>query len=189
MNGSRENQSSTYVQSAIAHIGIENVKRISLTRGLSVIIDSEDFDELSKYKWYACKKRNLFYAYRDKMINKQKIHIPMHRQIMQLHSGDKAICDHINRNTLDNRKANLRIVTHSLNQYNCVMIRKNNTTGYRGITFHRKLGKWIAQIRVNNKHIYIGVFTSKEEAAKAYDKEAIKYYGKNAMLNFGEEGQ
>jgi hypothetical protein len=84
--------------------------------------------------------------------------------------------DHINRRKDDNRIANLRECTSAQNQANR-RANKNNSTGYRGVSFHRKIGKFHAAIRVNWKPIHLGYFSTAEEAGAAYDAAAITYYG------------
>ena len=165
------------------------MKKIQLTQGYEALVDDEDYEWLSSFKWYACRKRSgngaVIYATRDVVPTRQRIKISMHRQILGLFHGDGKICDHRNQNTLDNRRHNLRIVTHSLNQYNCKQ-KANNTSGYRGVTWVKKRRKWKAQIVFKKKHINLGDFCEKESAALAYDKAAIIYYGNDAILNFPE---
>jgi hypothetical protein len=165
------------------------VKKIQLTQGYEVLVDDEDYEWLSSFKWYACRKRSgngaVIYATRDVMQDCKKIKISMHRQILGLSYGDGKICDHRNQNTFDNQRHNLRIVSRSLNQYNCKR-KLNNTSGYRGVTWDKQRKKWKAQIVIKNKHIYLGIFHEKESAASAYDKAAIIYYGNDAILNFPE---
>lgn len=90
--------------------------------------------------------------------------------------------DHINGDGLDNRKSNLRICNGSQNRCNKGKP-KNNTSGYKGVTWHTPNKKWVAQIAVNGKHSYIGSFKTKEEAAKAYNKKAKELHGEFARLN------
>jgi len=88
--------------------------------------------------------------------------------------------DHINRNVLDNRRSNLRYATKAQNKYNNGMLR-TNTSGYRGVDAFK--GRWRAQIMVNWKKKYLVVYSTKEEAAKAYNCAALNLHGKFAFLN------
>lgn len=150
------------------------------------LVDDEDFDWLNQWKWG---RNNYGYAVRSYYYskgNKWKT-IGMAMEIMKkygLYDPDKFI-DHINRSRLDNRKSNLRMATRSQNGMNS-RIPKNNTLGYKGIYFvkNSKINPWAAQITYNNKPIRIGCYPTKEEAAKAYDEVAVKYFGEFASLNF-----
>jgi len=156
------------------------MKAILLTQGKRALVDDEDYAELSKRKWCATRWYHSFYAVRH--LNKKSI-LPMHRAIMGLSLGDGKMIDHINRDTLDNRKRNLRVVTPSLNEYNKKK-QSNNSSGYRGITWDKNRNKWQARVGIKGKLVFCGRFDNKIEAALAYDSGAIKYYGEDAILNF-----
>ena len=104
----------------------------------------------------------------------------MHRSVLNPGLGKQV--DHINRNKLDNRFANLRICSPSQNNWNCGVKRKNNTSGFKGVSKYKK--KWVATIQANREHIHIGYFKNKVKAAKAYNQAALKYHGEFAGLNF-----
>lgn len=150
------------------------MKFIKLTKGYETIIDNEDYAELSKYKWCACVKPNRVYAQRRNSENKI---VYMHRQIMKY---PKKAIDHINRNGLDNRKINLREASRSENGQNCGP-RKRKHGKYKGT---EKAGnRWQARIRVNWKRISLGMFKTEEEAALAYNRAALKFFGDSAFIN------
>ena len=88
------------------------IKLIPLTQGKFAIVDAEDYDRLSQYKWQAEKHKTTFYAKRK---SKYKS-IKMHREILKPSNG--MICDHKNHNGLDNRRCNIRLCTHAQNQHN-----------------------------------------------------------------------
>lgn len=83
---------------------------------------------------------------------------------------------------LDNRKANLRSCTRSENLINRKMM-NNNTSGYTGVVWNKQRGKWLAQINVNKRHIYLGSFENPVDAQVEYQKALIKYYGAFLQLN------
>ena len=106
------------------------------------------------------------------------ITVPLHRHITNCPKGMHV--DHINGNVLDNRLSNLRICTPSQNQANS-KLPKNNTSGYKGVS--KNGDGWKAKIRVDYAYYYLGTFLTKEEAARAYNAAAIKYFGEFARLN------
>jgi hypothetical protein len=94
------------------------------------------------------------------------------------------LVDHRNNNSLDNRRANLRLATHAENCYNRPKIRTKTSSRYIGVYFEKSTGKWTAKIRVNGKRLWLGRFNSELEAALAYDAAARKYHGEFARTNF-----
>lgn len=153
------------------------MKQIPLTRGKFALVDNEDFDMLNKYKWKSSNtKGKFFYAHRY-IGNNQ---ILMHRVIMNTPKGFDT--DHIDHNTLNNQKENLRIVSRQLNNAN----RKPNTktaSGYKGLQWDGRVEKWFAKVMFNKKYIYAGSYLNKIDAAKAYNRLAKKLFGEYAYLN------
>jgi hypothetical protein len=94
--------------------------------------------------------------------------------------------DHINGNVLDNRKSNLRICTNAENCRNTGPY-KNNKSGYRGVSWHKRDKEWRAQIKHNGKVIWISAHKDKEEAARARDTKALELQGEFAWLNFPKD--
>jgi hypothetical protein len=92
--------------------------------------------------------------------------------------------DHINGDGLDNRKCNLREVSHAQNMWNRKITTKAETM-FKGVHFIKKAIKnpWIGLIRHNNKNIYLGVFKTDIEAALAYNKKALELFGEYARIN------
>lgn len=164
-------------------------KKIKLTRGKYAIVDLEDFARVSGYKWYASiEEGGRTYGMRGgKRINKKREpHISLHRFILRAKKGE--MVDHVNGNTLDNRRANLRFCTSSENLQNTKRF-KNNTSGFKGVDWNKKDKKWHARISVNSQRKFLGQFSDKIQAAKAYDTAAKKYFGKFARLNFKMAGR
>jgi len=154
-------------------------KRINLTQGKYAIVDNEDYDRLSKYKWYANKNGQKFYAERSIKINGKRTIQRMHRLLMSSPNG--VGIDHINGDGLDNRKSNLRLSTTSQNAMN----RKGyGTSKYLGVCWNKKQEKWQAQIQTFSQKIGLGFYHDEIEAAKAYDVAARKHHGNFANPNF-----
>jgi len=109
----------------------------------------------------------------------------MHREIMGSPKG--LLVDHRNLNRLDNRRENLRTATHSQNMQNRVKIRVKTTSQFIGVHWDPVERKWRAQISHQKKHLYLGRFQNEIDAAKAYDRAAIKYHTEFARLNFPQE--
>jgi hypothetical protein len=160
-----------------------SVRLIPVGRGKYAIVDADDYDRLAKYKWQVHYDGNTYYAFRRTSggAGKKRRRILMHREIMDIPEG--LVCDHINRKALDNRKANLRPATSSQNNCN-TRKRGQATSRYRGVGRATTSNKWVAQIKVNGRQIYLGTFDNKVDAAKAYDAAAKKYHGEFAVLNF-----
>jgi len=160
-------------------------RRIKLTQGQYAIVDPEDFKWLNLFKWFANRSHKAFYARRVIYINGKIKVIQMHRLVM--HYDGELFVDHENRNSLDNRKINLRIATAAENRANSSRNIEGKSSRYRGVCLKKDLNKWQASIGYRGKRIHLGYFENEIDAAKAYDEAARKYYGEYAVVNFGEQ--
>lgn len=159
------------------------MKEIILFKGQIAMVDDEDYEVVSKLKWglmaggYA---RSVFY------INGKQKTILMHRLIMNAPPG--SLIDHKDMNPLNNVKSNLRFADRALNSMNRGKQSGVYSSKYKGTYKRHGVWKykkpWISQISFNNKSICLGIFELEIEAAKAYDRAAIKYFGEFARLNF-----
>lgn len=150
------------------------MKEIQLTQGKVALVDDEDFEFISQWKWCF----NGRYAVRSSSRTTGRKNVQMHRVLAKVQPGFQT--DHINHDKLDNRKSNLRACSEIDNHYN-VGKRANNTSGYKGVVAH--YGKWGAQIKKDKKHFWLGVFATKIEAALAYNEAAKRYHGDFAVIN------
>ena len=111
-------------------------------------------------------------------VNKKTMYV--HHVIYLIHHGQlPKYIDHIDGNSTNNRIENLRAATQSQNAGNSIMS-KNNTSGYKGVTFRKDTKKWKAAVMVNRKHISLGSYLTKEEAYAAYVAGSQKYFGEFA---------
>lgn len=155
------------------------MKKIALRgkngKGKYVIVDDIDYEWLNNYKWHYCRDGYAYLSLYDKRTKLSK-HVSLHRFI--LNAPKEKEVDHINRNKLDNRRLNLRIVTSQQNNWN-LNLPKHNTSGYMGVSIFvgNKINKkWRARIKKNGKEISLGYFYTKEDAYKAYMKAKLKYH-------------
>ena len=154
------------------------MKEIKLTQGKVALVSDEWFEELNRFKWHVLTG----YAARNtsRIFGKQK-HIWMHKVVAGASSETEV--DHVDRNRLNNQVENLRVCTSTQNKQNRCRY-SNNTSGYKGVTYHQKSGKWRARIDVDRQSVYLGYYATPEEAARVYDEAAKKYHGEFAKLNF-----
>lgn len=159
------------------------MKEITLTKGKMAIVDDEDFEWLSKFKWQArhdgCSGLSR-YASRGHYEHGRQITILMHREIMKVPAGIQV--DHINNNGFDNRRSNLRAATQSQNRANAPKYRTGNP--FKGVRRHGN--KWRSIIKKNGIDIRLGDFVNPVDAAKAYDAKAKEIFGAFALTNFRE---
>ncbi|WP_212958645.1 HNH endonuclease [Paenibacillus albilobatus] len=155
-------------------------KEIFLSQGKIAVVDDEDFDKLIKFKWHYAKG----YARHSCWVPglNTSTSIWMHHVVLGICPDRKKVIDHINGNPLDNRKINLRIVTHQQNIFNKSPHRKS-TSKYKGVYWYKARSKWCSKIMLDGRYRHIGYFESEREAALAYNKAAKELFGDCAKLN------
>lgn len=146
--------------------------------GVEFFIDYEDYPKVCNYTWNEKTGQGYIVA------NYNHTKVSLHRLLFDDLNNSNMI-DHINRNKKDNRKKNLRIVNNSQNQMNRDKP-KQNTSGVKGVYWHKSKEKWQANIQINNKLIYLGIFDSKQDAIEARKKAEKKYFNEyNYYQNIG----
>lgn len=153
-----------------------NEFRIALTKGYFAIVDEADFERLNRSSWHASENaQGTVYAARRHMRGGPSIQ--MHREILGAEPGQYV--DHRYGNTLDNRRANLRLCTSAENNWNRRRI--NAACGFKGVNYNN--GTWRARITVAGKVLALGYFSTAEAAARAYDAAAVVHFGEFAATN------
>lgn len=151
--------------------------KIPLPQNKFAVVDEADGPWLIQWKWSIYKNRTgSFYAVRRDKKNRP---VYLHREILGLYFGDSRQGDHINGDTLNNSRNNLRIVTQAQNVRNR-RIPRTNTSGYKGVCFDN--GKYRAKIYANGKQIYLGYTKTAEEAAALYAEASRKYHGEHGRI-------
>lgn len=153
---------------------------LHLPDGTPFLVDVSDFPKIFNYSWHLHKnkKGKIYVRGWEPLIRKK---VMLHRLLLNAEDPDLVV-DHINGNTLDNRKSNLRIATVRQNSANCRRY-KNNSSGYKGVSFDKSTNLWKAYIGGAKSRKHLGSFLTKEDAAKAYNREASILYGEFARLN------
>ncbi len=165
------------------------VREIPLVNGGVALVDDADFDQLSQFRWRAVRSKRMFgpdrfYAARTEERPRvdgvrKRVQVFMHKMIIPEHK----IIDHRDGNGLNNQCENLRPATPSLNQANQASV-KPHSSRYRGVRWHSRAKRWYAEVKANQRCVYLGSFTNEVDAAIAYDEAAIRFFGEFASPNF-----
>jgi len=157
--------------------------RVKLTRGKWAIIDAADADSVLQFRWSVTVTPHGSYAMRMNAGNKYSA---LHRFIMGEPEGLEV--DHIDGDTLNNSRSNLRVATSRQNGQN-TRLASTNRSGFKGVYFSNSNGKWIARISINNRGKTLGLFDDPIEAALAYDEAVRIEAGEFGRYNFPHEGE
>ena len=150
------------------------MKKIPLNRGLFALVDDDDYEYLSQYRWRVHKDKNTCYA----CTNTNGLRIRMHRMIMNARAGYDV--DHIDGDGLNNQKQNLREVTRRQNAQN---IHMPTSSIFPGVSWHKKSRKWQANAVVDGKKKWIGQYGNEEEAFAAYCEFVQKVLGEEVIFD------
>lgn len=152
--------------------------RYHCSNGDSFILDRQDYKAAWQHRWFLDSKGYAKTTILGKTVEFSRF---------VLGADGETVVDHINRDTRDNRRRNLRTATRAQNARN-ESVRVTNQSGYKGVSLH-KCGKYRADIGVDGRIIYLGLFSTKEDAARAYDDAARKYHKEFARVNYPGEGE
>ena len=155
------------------------MKKIILNNGETTLVDDNDFDYLNKWVWHVNIKG---YVERSTWARGKGRTTTIRMQRVIMNPPANLQVDHINGNKLDNRQSNLRLATNSQNQANTNK-RRDNTSGYKGITFYPRNNKWGARLQVNGIRKWLGLFDDIQEAKNIYNKAIRQYFGEYAKEN------
>ena len=154
---------------------------IPLTQGKAAIIDDEDA-YLARYEWHAqARDSGRFYAKRTDWTSGVARTVYLHREVMCAAPGTDV--DHRNRDGLDCRRRNLRLAVGGGNQQNSAR-RRGNRSGYKGVCWNAAKSRWQAQVQVDHRNLYLGLYSEAIDAARAYDFAAMWLHGEYARFNF-----
>lgn len=149
------------------------------SQGKFALVDDKDFESVKDFKWQTNRQG---YVVRCIWANGKPCIVALHRAIIGCPKGMEV--DHINGNVLDNRRTNLRLASRSQNSMNKAKTKKPKSSIYKGVKWDKQMKKWRANICINYKLIFIGLFNNEKQAALAYDKKAKELHGEFANLNF-----
>lgn len=152
------------------------MRKVELTKGKFALVDDKDFPALSLMSWHHSRHKTSDYA---KAWDGSRLVYMHHEVIGKPKKG--FVVDHINGNGLDNRRRNLRIVTQGQNIQGA-RGHTDGSSGIKGVSWDKPRKKWVAQIHVKGKHVYLGRFQDKVNAERAYKMAAKKYFGVHAKL-------
>lgn len=160
----------------------DTVREIALPTGETAVVDAADWPLVCGYRWYAFSGPWTTYA-RARIGTQdsgRRRYAYLHRLLLGAGVGEQV--DHIDHDGLNNRRANLRIATCSQNAGNSRR-RSDNKSGYKGVSWYARSGKWWACIRRDGKTRHLGYFSDPWDAAMAYNVAAREVFGEFAYVN------
>jgi len=151
-------------------------KKVPLGGDQFAIVDDEDFELVSRHRWHVMASRDRTYVYAASKLR-------MHRLIIDAPPG--VFVDHINGDTLDNRRCNLRLCTNAQNQQNTGS--RGGSSRHKGVSFNKKSGKWLGAFLFEGRRYYCGLWDNEDDAARAVDKKRGEVCGTFASKNLYDE--
>lgn len=160
----------------------DGVARLMLASGDTCLIDEADLPLVVSHRWHAAVRRRGVYVetnVRDAPKAKQRT-VSIHRLLLGF---PDATVDHINHDPRDNRRSNLRVASAKQNGRNKRPQAVSKSSKFKGVSWHKSVGKWQAYITVDRKRLYLGYFETEEQAAYSYNRAAELHFGTFACLN------
>jgi hypothetical protein len=158
------------------------MKPIPLSRGYVALVDDNDYESVSQFKWTAFTPRQMVYAVRYPTVNGKRKYVYLHRFILGVTEPTIQV-DHRNHNGLDCQRHNLRIAQHKDNIRNQRKTRKPRSSKYKGVCWSKWAAKWHAQLGKAGRSFHLGYYETELAAARAYDVAATLHFGEFAHLN------
>ena len=161
---------------------LDGAYTVPVSKDLVAVVDAVDYEAVSRHCWCPLRhkdhQRTIIYAQANIEVNGEWRRVTLHRFILSAPIGSTV--DHKDGDGLNCRRGNMRLATHGQNMQNSSVRRGR----FKGVSWHKKANKWVAQIMADCKHYYLGLFEREEHAAKAYDMAAKELHGEYAKLNF-----
>lgn len=160
-----------------------NKNTVSINHGVHILVSPEDIQFVLEFKYWT--QRNDGYVVRGRRLNGKYKLFYLHREVFRRQGEfipEDMVVDHINRDKLDNRRENLRLVTKQQSAYNRGRRRKLVTSIYKGVSGSNQEG-WKVHITVESRSLYLGTYSTERIAAGVYNNAAKQLHGEHAALN------
>jgi hypothetical protein len=154
---------------------------LQLNKGFTTLIDDDIVDDVKPFRWYVVPRPRTNYVRRSIPCGGKTKYEYLHQRVLGVRPGFEI--DHIDGNTLDNRRANLRHATRQQNMRNQAKRSRQASSQYKGVCWSNNDNRWLAYLLVNRKRFWLGRFTDEREAARAYNAAALHHFGDFARLN------
>jgi len=152
------------------------VRTLPISHGYTVLVDDEDYAWLSQWQWTASQSRDRVYASRQQRSGREQHHIYMHREILGItDAGFHVLGDHINHDTLDNRRENLRVVNRTQNTQNRSGATKASGTGIRNVGYDKRRGTYCVSLKCAGRKVWLGSTKNIDAAARMAEEGRRKY--------------
>lgn len=153
---------------------VGDIALVPLTKGLHAVVDAKDVHLVDGFNWQAAVSGRSIYAVRSVRESGKRRAVLMHRLLTGAPIGPEV--DHVDADGLNNRRANLRVVSKAQNQQNA-RPKVTNTSGFKGVTLHKRTGRWQAKICADRVYHHLGLHRTPEAAHAAYVSASAIFHG------------